>query len=81
MFVNGIAFLITFSRNIRLVTVEHVPSRTAAQLAKFLMKIVKVYARGGYIVLLVLMDMEFENTRYMVGLVEVNTTAAREHVG
>ena len=28
MFVNGIAFLISFSRNIKLLTVEHVPNQT-----------------------------------------------------
>ena len=40
MFVNGIAFLISFSRNIKLLTVEYVPNRTVGQLAKSIMKIV-----------------------------------------
>ena len=80
MFVNGIPFMITFSQNIRLVTTEHVPTRTARQLAKSLMKVVKLYARGGFVVRLVLMDMEFDKIKDLVGLVEVNTTAAREHV-
>ena len=81
MFVNSIHFLVNFSRSIRLITVEHVPTRTRAQLAKSLMKIVKLYARGGFVIHLVLMDMEFETIKDKVGLVEVNTTAAREHVG
>ena len=72
--------MITFSQNIRLVTTEHVPTRTARQLAKSLMKVVKLYARGGFVVRLVLMDMEFDKIKDLVGLVEVNTTAAREHV-
>ena len=77
MFVNRISFLVTFSRKIILITVEHVPTRTAVQLAKYLIKIVKLYARGGFVIRLVVMDMEFETIEDKVGLVEVNTTAAR----
>ena len=81
MFVNSIPFLVNFSRNTSLVTVENVPTRTAVQLDKYLMNIVKLYARGGFLIRLVLMDTEFEKIKDKVGLVEVNTTAAREHVG
>ena len=63
MFVNIIPFLVTFSRNIILITVEHVPTSTAVQLAKSLMNIFKLYARGGFAIFLVLMDMEFEKLR------------------
>ena len=59
MFVNGIAFLTTLSRDIRLRTIEFVPSHTAAQLGRSLMKIVTLYTRGGFIVRITLMDMEF----------------------
>ena len=38
IFVNGIAFLTTLPRDIRLFTCEHVPSRTAKQLSKLLKK-------------------------------------------
>ena len=44
------------------------------------MKIVKLYARGGFVTCLVFMDMEFEKFKDIVGLLEVNITAAREHV-
>ena len=81
MFVNGYPFLVTLSRNIRLFTVELLPSRTAKQLSSSLNKIVKIYARGGYIVRLILMDMEFEKVKSEMDSVEINTTAAREHVG
>ena len=81
MFVNGIPFLMTFSRNIRLITTEHVPSRTAKSLANSLIKVMKLYARGGFVVRLALMDKEFDKITDFVGLLEVNTTAAREHVG
>ena len=60
MFVNGIAFLTTLSRKIRLTTVEHVPSRTAEQLSSSLTKIVQLYAKAGFTVRTTLMDMEFE---------------------
>ena len=80
MFVNGIAFLISFLQNIKLLTVEHVPNRTVGQLAKSIMKFVKLSAQGGFQVKVVLMDKEFDKIRYAVGHLEINTTAAREHV-
>ena len=80
MFVNGIAFLVSFSRNIKLLTVEHVPNRTVGQLSKSTVKIVKLYAKGGFQVKVVLMDKEFDKIRDAVGHLEINTTAEREHV-
>ena len=47
MFVNGIAFLVSLSRGIRLYTCEHVPARKAHHLAKSLRRIINLYARGG----------------------------------
>ena len=44
------------------------------------MKVVYGYARGGFVVNLMLMDQEFEKIKDVLPLVEVNTTAAREHV-
>ena len=60
MFVNGFPFLVTQSRNIRLLTVELLPNRRAATLSSSLTKILRVYSRGGFLVRLILMDMEFE---------------------
>ena len=80
MFVSGLPFLITSSRHIKLATAELVSTRTARQLAKLLMKVVLMYVRGGFVVNLALMDMEFEKIKDLCGLVEVNTTATREHV-
>ena len=73
-------FLVTYSRSIKLTTTEYIPTRTAGQLAKSLMKVVYGYARGGFVVNLALMDLEFEKIKDELPLVEVNTTAAREHV-
>ena len=54
MFVNSIPFLVTRSRDIKLITAKFLPSCTAKQLSSSLTKIVKVYARGGFIVCLVI---------------------------
>ena len=63
MFVNGPPFLTTLSRYIRFGTAEHVPSHTAKQLANSLMKVVKLYDKGVFVVHNVLMDGEFEKVK------------------
>ena len=81
MFVNGIPFLVTMSRTIKFRTAEFAPSRTKKQLARLLRRVCMLYGRGGFVVRVILMDMEFEKVSDEIGLVEVNTAAAREHVG
>ena len=54
IFVRGIPFLVTFSRNIKFRTAECVPIRTAKLLAKSIKKVISLYARGGFIVNLAL---------------------------
>ena len=44
MFVNGMPFLITLSQCIRLLTIEHILSRTTKQLVNSLTKIVNLHA-------------------------------------
>ena len=56
MFVNGIPFFTNLSWDMRFGTSENVPSHAAKQLAKLLMKIVKLHAVGGFVVRNVLMD-------------------------
>ena len=63
MFVSGIPFLVTFSRNIKMITAEYVPICTAQQLANYLTNIVNTYARKGFVIDLALMDIEFEKVR------------------
>ena len=58
MFVNGIPFMNTLSRNIIFITSEHAPSCTAAQISSSLTKISKLYAKIGFIFNVVFMDME-----------------------
>ena len=81
MFVNDVQFLVTLSRDIILFIAEFLPSCTAKQLSSLLNNTVKFYACGGFVVRLVLMDMEFEKIKDNFDKVEVNTTASREHVG
>ena len=56
MFISGIPFLVTFSRNIKFGTAEFVPNHSARMLAKSLRKVLMVYAIGGFVVNLALMD-------------------------
>ena len=60
---------------------EHGLYHTAKQLDKSLMKIVKLYAVGGFVVRNVLMDGEFEKVKPEVELIDINISVAREHVG
>ena len=45
MFINGVPFLVTFSRNIKFWTAECVPRRTAKLLAKSMKKVISLYIR------------------------------------
>ena len=60
MFVSGVLFLVTFSRKIKFRTAEFIPKRTSILIAKSLKKVLLLYARGGYIVKLALMDKDFD---------------------
>ena len=73
-------FFVTRSQDIKFITAEFPPSRTAKQLSGYPTKVLKVYARGGFTVRLVMMDMEFERMKDEFDRVEVNTTAAREYI-
>ncbi len=77
MFINGIAFLTTLSQKLRLSTVEQLPSCTATQLSNSLTKIVRLYARTGFIVRVIMMDQEFDKVENTCDMVEINTTATR----
>jgi hypothetical protein len=79
-FVDGVAFLMTLSRRIRLTTVEHIPARRASVLADSLKKIIRIYERGNYIVNLILMDQEFDKIVDRMDMAIVNTCATNEHV-
>ena len=79
-FVDGVVFLMTLSRRIRLTTVEHIPGRRARVLADILKKIIRIFARGGFMVNLILMDQELDKIVDRMGMAIVNTCATNEHV-
>ena len=79
-FVDGTAFLITVSRQIKFITAEHVQVRTATSLSKHLTRVLQVYGRAGFKVRTILMDGEFEKVRNLMPCVECNMTVAKEHV-
>ncbi len=60
LFVNGLPFLVTFSRGISLIMIEFLPLRTAKCLVLTLEQVIRVYGVAGFIVQVTLMDMEFE---------------------
>ena len=80
MFVNELAFFVTRSTKLKLITVEGVPTRTALELSKSLNKIVNVYAREGFTVKVALMDTEFDKIKDKMKTVTINAAAPREHV-
>ena len=80
MFVNGILFLVSSSRNINLTTIEHVPHRTVSKLGLLIHRIINVYAHVGFMVHTILMDNEFEKVKDCIQLAHPNTLAAKEHI-
>ena len=72
--------MVTFLRKIKFRTAEFIPKRTAILLAKPPKKVLMLYARGGYIVKLALMDKESDAVKDHLPFLEVNTTSTREHV-
>ena len=80
-FVDGTAFLLTVSRQIKFIALEHVPVRTAKNLAKHIDRVVHVYALAGTLTTrTILMDGKFEKIKDLMPRLECNTTAAKEHV-
>jgi hypothetical protein len=79
MFVNSVTFLVSASRNINLITIEHNPKRTASKLGHLLQRIVNLYARAGFHLRTILINYEFEKVRDHVSTVVMNTPAAAEH--
>ena len=81
MFMNNVAFLVTMSRKIKFLTVEHLKSRSAKQLVHSIKNVMRLYGRNNQPVTTILTDMEFTYVvDPLLGKTVVNTTAASEHV-
>jgi len=57
MFMNDLPFLVTSSRGLSLVTIEHLPLRAAKRLVQTLERVFKIYATAGFIIQTTMMDM------------------------
>ena len=60
-FVIIVLFLVTLSRDISLTTVKCTTFHTAKQLESNLIKVIKLYERGGFVVKAIFMNNEFKN--------------------
>ena len=80
MFVNSVPFLVSASRRLNLITIEHAPQRTASKIAYLLQRIIRVHNRAGFTVQMILMDNEFEKVRHHLHETTLNIPAAGEHV-
>jgi hypothetical protein len=80
MFVNGIPFMVSISRKINFTTVEYLLGRKQPQLVSSIKKIINLYRTRGFTIDTALMDREFECLRSDLPELNLNTTAASEHV-
>jgi hypothetical protein len=76
-FVNGTAFLVTLSRNVKFAMVEHLPVRTATALLKHIERVLHIYGRGGLSIRMILMDGEFEKIKGLLQNVECNNNCSK----
>ncbi len=81
MFVDGLAFVVTVSQNLKFIPAHYLPTRTSSDLATSLKQTVRLYRQGGFRVQTLLMDGEFEKVTPLFPEVVVNTTSLGEHVG
>ena len=79
-FVDGAAFLLSLSRQIKFITVEYVATRMAKSPSKHLIQVVQVYMQAGFTVRTILMDGEFEKIKDNLPSLICNTTVAKEHM-
>ncbi len=73
--------MVIVSRKIRLRTAEHISTCNTESLINSLKRVINLYARGGYTGDVIMMDQEFKKLKEKLGLIEVNTTVACEHIG
>jgi hypothetical protein len=85
MYVNGIPFLLTISRNLKFGTIEALPNRLEATLVAALVSTVQVYKQRGFSMSLGLTDGEFDTSGIRESLagegVALDLTGRDEHVG
>ncbi|KAL7469296.1 LOW QUALITY PROTEIN: hypothetical protein ACHAXS_009566 [Conticribra weissflogii] len=81
LYVDGTPFLVTASRGIKFITIEHSPTQTTSQLKQSLIRIMQLYGRAGFKIQTILVDGQFDPLKQHLPNVVINTTANSEHVG
>ncbi|KAL7447680.1 hypothetical protein ACHAXS_000062, partial [Conticribra weissflogii] len=81
MYVDGIPFLVTTSRNIKFITVKHTPIQTTSELTQSLTRTMHLYTIAGFVVRTILMDGQFESLKNHLFNVVINAMSSSEHVG
>ena len=82
MYVQGVMFLITISKNIHLITVTHVRTRSAGVLSEAFDEVFRLYNRAGFTIAYLHVDPEFKLLRKRMedNDIEVSFASAQEHV-
>jgi hypothetical protein len=80
MFVNGLPFMVSISRKIKFTTVEYLIGRKQNHLVNSIRKIINLCKQRGFAIETALIDREFECLRGDLPEINLNTTAASEHV-
>lgn len=83
MFVNGIPFFVTTSRNIRFSTVAVLPNRSNSSIMKVIRSVNQIYRKRGFCLQYLLGDGDFESMRESLADLQItlNTAARDKHVG
>ncbi|KAL7460404.1 hypothetical protein ACHAXS_000855 [Conticribra weissflogii] len=80
VYVDGVQFLVTTSRNINFTAVKHTPLQTTSQFTQSLMHISHLYTQAGFVISTILMDGQFEPLKNHLFNVVVNTTSKSGNV-
>ena len=83
MYVNGIQFMLTMSRHIKFITVEHIANGSNETLFNTVLQTKQVYRRRGFIVDELFFDGEIETLgkRLDYAHISLNHSSENEHVG
>ncbi len=85
MYINGLAFLTSISRDLKFGTIECIANRKTATIMAGLASIKKTYGGGGFNVTLGLVDGEFDGDKLREGCADIgislNSAGADSHVG
>ena len=79
MFVNGLAFFVSTSRQIKFTTLDYIPKRTKGRLISSLNKVIRIYTASVFNIRTALMDREFDCMIPDSPSININPTETSEH--